>query len=96
MDWTLLEWMKWTMPTAIFFISIATMLGVFTVLELYYPTVERKGFLPIATTRGDRLFQSLLSGAYIHLFWLMLVGNQALWVASVISLIWLAVMLRWG
>ena len=29
--------------------------------------VLRKGFLPIATTRGDRLFIGLLTAAYINL-----------------------------
>ncbi len=29
----------------------------------------RKGFLPIATTRGDRLFIGLLSAAYVNLIW---------------------------
>ena len=40
-----------------------------TVWEIRSPTVERKGFLPIATTRGDRLFIGLLSAAYINLAW---------------------------
>jgi predicted small integral membrane protein len=33
-----------------------------TVWEIKSPTTMRKGFLPIATTRGDRLFIGLLSG----------------------------------
>jgi len=89
-------WMYWTGPTVIFFVAIATMLIVLTVLEFVVPTVERKGFLPIATTRGDRVFQSLLGSAYIHVIWLLFVGGADLWVASIISLIFAAVMLRWG
>ncbi len=30
----------------------------------------RRGVLGIVTTRGDRLFISLLSAAYVHLIWL--------------------------
>ena len=38
-----------------------------TVWEIKSPTVLRKGFLPIATTRGDRLFIGLLAAAYLNL-----------------------------
>jgi predicted small integral membrane protein len=89
-------WMYWTGPTATFFGAIAAMLGLLTVLEFVYPTVERKGFLPIATTRGDRVFQSLLGSAYIHVLWLLFTGGAALWGATIISLIFAVVMLRWG
>ncbi|HRE53351.1 MAG TPA: DUF2160 family membrane protein, partial [Candidatus Competibacter sp.] len=49
-------WMVWTTPVAVFFCCIALMLVGMTVWEIQSPTVSRKGFLPIATTRGDRLF----------------------------------------
>ncbi len=66
-----------------------------TVLELLSPTRLRKGFLPMATTRGDRFFISLLSAAFVHLAWLGLVGT-AVYLASVVSVLWAAVLLRWG
>ena len=47
-------------PVAVFFGCIVLMLVGMTVWELKSPTVMRKGFLPIATTRGDRLFIGLL------------------------------------
>lgn len=90
-----LEWMAWTTPVAIFFIAIATMLVVMAVLEVVWPTVERKGFLPIATTRGDRLFMGLLGSAYIHLVWLGLTDVN-LWFATALSAVFMAIMLRWG
>ncbi|HCE09985.1 MAG TPA: hypothetical protein DEQ40_15570, partial [Oxalobacteraceae bacterium] len=57
-------WMTWTLPVAIFFISVVLMLIGMTVWEIRSPTMERKGLLPIPTTRGDRLFIGLLSAAY--------------------------------
>ncbi|MFN2411368.1 MAG: DUF2160 domain-containing protein [Halomonas sp.] len=54
-----MSWMVWTVPTAIFFSAIAAMLAGMTVWEIISPTIERKGFLPITTTRGDRLFVGL-------------------------------------
>ena len=53
-----LEWMAWTAPTAAFFAAIAAMLAGMTTWEIVSPTQRRRGWLPIATTRGDRLFVS--------------------------------------
>ena len=60
-------WMAWTMPIAIFFTCIILMLVGMTIWEVRSPTIERKGFLPMLTTRGDRLFIGLLTAAYINL-----------------------------
>ncbi|WP_336367523.1 DUF2160 domain-containing protein [Marinobacter sp. C2H3] len=91
----MLAWMNWTPSVAIFFSVIAAILVMMTVFEIVSPCVERKGFLPIATTRGDRLFIGLLSAAYIHLAFLGFT-TVTLWVALVVSVIWLLVLLRWG
>ena len=91
----MLAWMNWTLPVAIFFAVIAMILAIMTVYEVVSPCVERKGFLPISTTRGDRLFIGLLSAAYIHLTFLA-VSDITLWVALAVSVIWLLVLLRWG
>ena len=61
------EWMAWTLPVAVFFSAIVLMLALMTVWELRSPTVLRKGWLPMATTRGDRLFIGLLAAAYVNL-----------------------------
>jgi predicted small integral membrane protein len=75
----MLDWMVWTTPVAVFFISIALMLAGMTVWEIKSPTLLRKGFLPIATTRGDRLFIGLLCAAYINLAFVGLAGRFAVW-----------------
>jgi predicted small integral membrane protein len=66
-----------------------------------YPEAERVGVLRIPTTRGDRLFISLITAAVIHLLWIAFAGTDALatlpigedgleisrlWIASGISL----------
>ena len=73
------DWMVWTTPVAMFFSSIALMLAGMTVWEIKSPTTLRKGFLPIATTRGDRLFIGLLVAAYINLAFVGLTGRFAAW-----------------
>jgi predicted small integral membrane protein len=90
-----LAWMVWTVPTAIFFVVIALMLVAMTVWQAVAPSPERRGFLPIPTTPGDRLFVGLTMSAYLHLAWIGLVG-PSLWIATVGSLIWLAAVMVWG
>lgn len=90
-----MNWMAWTLPTAGFFSTIVMILVGMTIWELKSPSVERKGFLPIKTTRGDRLFIGLLGSAYIHLAYLAFT-DATIWVATVISVIWMVIMMRWG
>ncbi len=90
-----MSWMAWTPQTAIFFTSIGAALTLMTIWELLRPTELSRGFLPMATTRGDRFFISLLSAAFIHLLWLGTVVDNLL-VASVLSAIWAAILMRWG
>jgi len=99
-------WMVWTTPVAIFFACIVLMLVGMTVWEIKQPTTLRKGFLPIATTRGDRLFIGLLSAAYINLAfvgsskklmeWLSLALEPSVWLSLVISMAVLAFIMRRG
>jgi predicted small integral membrane protein len=86
-------WMAWTWQTAVFFTAIACLLGIMTLLAILRPEVERVGMLGIATTRGDRLFISLLGSAFIHLAWLGLLG-PSLWWASALSLVYAFVVFR--
>ena len=96
-----IAWMAWTLPTAIFFAALASTLAVMTWLAAAYPEAERVGVLRIPTTRGDRLFISLITAAVIHLLWIAFAGTDALatlpigedglelsrlWIASGISL----------
>jgi len=90
-----LEWMAWTLPTAIFFITIVCILIAITIWQIISPCVKRRGFIPLSTTRGDRLFIGLLSSAYIHLAWIGLT-SFTIWIAFILSLMWMGVVMRWG
>ncbi|WP_180901487.1 DUF2160 domain-containing protein [Martelella soudanensis] len=88
------DWMAWTWPTAAFFALIAATLVVFSILAIRFPEVPRKGVLGIETTRGDRLFITLLGSAFINLAWLGLnVGPQP-W-ALVVCLAYAAAVFSW-
>jgi predicted small integral membrane protein len=100
------EWMAWTLPVAVFFTSIVLMLIGMTVWEIKSPTVVRKGFLPMETTRGDRLFIGLLSAAYVNLAfvavsekmitWFSLEQEPSIWISFVVSMLLLMFILRKG
>ena len=101
-----MSWMAWTLPTALFFAGIAVLLAGMTLAELRWPCVERKGFLPIATTRGDRLFIGLLTAAYINLVWVglgekmvqwfSLEAEPTVWISFVLSMLVLMLVMRKG
>ena len=90
-----LNWMVWTVPTAIFFGVIAVTIVVMAVWQIVAPSPERRGFLPIPTTPGDRLFIGLVVSGYVVLTWIGLT-YASLWFALAISLVWMAVVMRWG
>ena len=99
-------WMSWTLPVAVFFSCIGLMLVGMTVWEIRSPTRLRRGFLPIATTRGERLFIGLLSAAYINLAfiglagkfaeWLSLEAEPSIWISFGLSMVVLALVMRKG
>jgi predicted small integral membrane protein len=86
-------WMAWTWQTAAFFAVIGLLLATMTVLAIVRPEIERIGILGIPTTRGDRLFVSLLGAAFIHLAWLGLVGSSLHW-ALALSLVYAVTVFR--
>ena len=100
------EWMAWTLPVAVFFTCIVLMLAGMTVWELKSPTTLRKGFLPLATTRGDRLFIGLLGAAYLNLAfvgltgkfaeWFSLEAEPSVWISFIASMFLLAFVMRKG
>ena len=88
-------WMAWTWQTGVFFALLAATLGVMVLLALRWPEVPRRGILRFPTTRGDRLFVSLLGAAVIHILWIGL-GGDAVWPAIGASVLFGAAMFRWA
>lgn len=100
------EWMAWTTPVAVFFTCIVLMLFGMTVWEIKSPTTLRRGFLPMETTRGDRLFIGLVAAAYVNLAfvgvsgrlmqWMSLGAEPSIWISFVVSMGLLALIMRKG
>src|ERR1700759_3279115 len=90
-----LTWMAWTWPTGLFFLGIALTLTAYTVWGVRSPSLPTRGFLPMPTTRGDRLFLGLLASAYINLAWAFWNGASQ----SLCAVIWVPMLFvigRWG
>jgi predicted small integral membrane protein len=100
------EWMAWTTPVAVFFTCIVIMLFGMTIWEIKSPTSIRRGFLPLDTTRGDRLFIGLLAAAYLNLAyvgvsgkltaWMGLEAEPSIWIGFVLSMGLLALIMGKG
>jgi len=100
------DWMVWTTPVAVFFTCVVLALIGMTVWEIKSPTTLRRGWLPLETTRGDRLFIGLLTAAYINLVfvgiagklqeWLSLDAEPSVWISFVLSMLVLALIMRKG
>ncbi len=89
------SWMAWTVPTAIFFLTIFALICALAVWERISPGGgPRVGILRFETTRGDRLFISLLGSAFISLAWLGLIGPN-LWWALALCLVYAFGVFRW-
>ena len=90
-----LSWMAWTWQTAVFFLFIAASILAMGIWEWRSPGGgPRHGVLGLDTTRGDRLFISLLGSAFIHLGWLALFGSHMI-AATAISVAFTVAVFRW-
>ena len=100
------DWMAWTFPIAVFFGCIVLMLFGMTIWELKSPTTLRRGWLPIATTRGDRLFIGLMAAAWVNLgfvaiseksmTWFNLEQEPSIWISAAVSALLLLLIMRKG
>ena len=100
------DWMAWTLPVAVFFSCIVLMLIGMTIWEIKSPTTLRRGWLPIATTRGDRLFIGLMAAAWVNLgfvavsekamTWFNLEQEPSIWISTVVSALLLLLVMRKG
>jgi predicted small integral membrane protein len=86
-----LDWMRWPhvevtlfgttttiVPTAIILIALITFLTILTIWDLRSPNSERKGFFPVAFSRGERFFLSIVTLVGIHLIWIAIQANEVI------------------
>jgi predicted small integral membrane protein len=84
-------WMAWTPVTMAFFVVVFSLIALMGFLEYRHPGgAERDGVFGLTTTRGDRLFISILGSAYILLIVLFFFGQAAVLVAAASAALWFA------
>ncbi|MEO3891779.1 DUF2160 family membrane protein [Nonomuraea sp. B5E05] len=91
----MLDWMVWTVPTALVFAGLAVLLIVMTVWGRISPPVARRGFLRIETDRGDRLYIGLISAAVVLAGWIA-ITDLSMWIALGCALLVAVAIGIWG
>jgi predicted small integral membrane protein len=87
-------WMAWTPATLAFFAGVFVLIALMGLLEWRRPGgAPRHGILGLDTTRGDRLFISLLGAGWIFLGWLFLF-SEPVWGALALAVAWGAFVFR--
>ena len=89
-------WMAWTWQTAVFFILIATVLTIMTLLAVYRPETPRRGILRFPTTRGDRLFVSMIGSAFIFILWIRISGGDNVYYPMAGAILYSVAMFRYA
>lgn len=90
-----LSWMAWTWPTAVFFIAIFASITAMGFWEYKVPGGgPRHGIFGLDTTRGDRLFISILGSCFIMLAWVGIVSDT-IWGGLVVACFWAVFIFRW-
>jgi len=89
-------WMAWTWQTAVFFVVIAVVLIIMTLLAIYRPEMPRRGILRFPTTRGDRLFVSMIGSAFIFILWIRVTGGDNVYYPIIGALLYSVAMFRYA
>ena len=79
------QWMYWTLPTLFFLGSIILLLTTLTIWDVKDPGYAREGLLPIETTRGDRVFMSLLITGCTFCLWLITFSSSTAWAVLLVG-----------
>ncbi len=79
--------MQWNWAGALFFLFLVVAIAGLTYWDAKAVVNRRKGFLPMATTRGDRFFIGIMGSIGLGLLWLALVGNQLLGLLFVVLIL---------
>ena len=89
-------WMLWTVPSAIGFALIVGIIIVINIVDVWLPGYSRKGFLPIATTRGDRVYIALVAAAFVFLLWMKFLPEKGLIYSPAVVVPLALVLVIWG
>ena len=81
----LIESMHWALPSAIGVGALFGTIALFAVLDHFWPSQPRRGLFRIETTRGDRLFMSIMLFVGLILTWLAFTPDSSAWYFVAVS-----------
>jgi predicted small integral membrane protein len=91
-----LQWMEWSDATFALFIVVIAMLTGMTIWDVRSPSSPRKGFMPIAFTRGDRLFLSIVTLIGTVVLWIAFLPDVDWRIALPVAAVLIFIVVRWG
>ena len=92
----MIDWMHWTLPSAVGVIGLILIIVGLNVYDVFKPGFERKGFLPMETNRGDRVFISILVSIIVWFLWLKFVPDRTIAYTLGINAPLVFVLMMWG
>ena len=96
----MLEWMYWSLPSAIFTILFVLMLVIMYVLDKRGVLLPRAhlnpGFLRTPTTFGERLFIAIVFFVFVGILWLAILPNVTIVGAGILGAVVGAIVVKWG
>lgn len=90
------NWMLWSWQSAVFFGIIFTAVIILGFMGVKNPDYGRKGFFPIETSRGDRLFIGVITDLSFLVLWVGFVGSKLLIIPLLIMVVWFSIQMKWG
>ncbi len=91
----MVAWMYWTLPTMITICIFFIFLLIIAVLDLKKRSTPRKGFLPFPTTRGDRIFISVIIWIAVSLIWLAILGDAYITALPLILVVIMIIVMKY-
>lgn len=88
--------MLWTVPSMIGFCIVIGIIIAINIIDAFRPGYARKGFLPITTTRGDRVYISILSAVLVFFVWMKFLPEGTLIFSLAVVLPLDFVLITWG
>lgn len=89
-------WMFWSWQSGLFFFLIFATIAFLGFMHKFSPNVDRKGFFPMETGRGDRLFIGIYSTFVIFILSFILFSGSFLIATVIISAVWFIIEFKWG
>jgi predicted small integral membrane protein len=88
--------MHWTVPSIAGVVGLILVIVLLNVYDVFKPGYMRKGFLPMETNRGDRVFVSILVSIVVWFLWLKFFPDRSIAYTLAVNAPLVFVLMMWG